>query len=179
MKMRLGILLAVSVISQSAFAKTISFSGEVSERSVQKLIANVRAAALAGKPVEIKFTSKGGDLVAAIAGYEELAKYNVTTNTQDECGSACTVLYAAGVERKASASAQFYFHKVGVKVEEGDSSSASVASYRQQYASEWLRVIRNVAPGLAAELERDGTLIKGERTIRKTVALKHGYVNVK
>ena len=179
MKMFLGILLTISVISLSSFAKTISFNGEVSERSVSQLVTKVKAVVQSGEPVEIKFNSQGGDLVAALAGYEELAKYNVTTNTQEECGSACTVLYAAGVERKASGGAEFYFHKVGVRIENGDKSSTNVAYYRQQYASEWLRVIRNVAPGLAAELERDGTLIKGERTIGKAVSLKHGYVNVK
>jgi ATP-dependent protease ClpP protease subunit len=174
----IALVALLTFISLSGFAKTINFKGVVTQSSVEKLVKQVNKAAGGGEQIEISFNSVGGDMQAAVYGYEELLKYNVNTYAAKECSSACTILFAAGVKRSAKSSADFMFHKVGVKITKGGSTSEKVKAYREHFAGIWLDVVRTVSPALSDELEKDETLIKGEKTYHKKVLRQYNYVNV-
>lgn len=58
--------------------------------------------------------SPGGDVVAARRVNDLLRRRNMTTWVNDFCHSACTIMYAAGRRRVASARAQIGFHATAI-----------------------------------------------------------------
>jgi ATP-dependent protease ClpP protease subunit len=185
MRIRLPILGAFLVLLISLFsffslanaATTIDFSDDVSQSSVTRLISEVQSKANDGDhDILVRLHSRGGDLQAGLRGFYELRKFQITTSVNDDCSSACTVLFAAGKIRHASGYATFLFHGVGVAAKHGGMSDETIQAYRVQFANRWLAAIRLVSPALAQELQSKSTLLRGEREYRGHELKSLGYV---
>ena len=87
-------------------AATYHFEGEVTKESVGRLLAAVAEGAK-----EITLHSDGGDLAAALRGFDAMHAAGVSTRAVGPCASACVILFAAGRERQVDAGGTIAIHQ--------------------------------------------------------------------
>ncbi|MEY8120684.1 hypothetical protein AB9F26_21010 [Falsihalocynthiibacter sp. BN13B15] len=99
------------------------FSSEVSEESVDHLIA-----AIAGGASVVEFSSPGGLVDEAIRGFSAIRNAGMKTVATGECASACSLMFLGGTERTVSMSGSIGVHQW--RTDEGtiDESEAQMTS---------------------------------------------------
>ncbi len=167
----------------SAHASVVRYDDEVTASGMNQLIAKVARLSNAGdRNITVSLNSGGGDLIAALNANRQLKQYRVNTSASDDCSSACTVIFAAGVNRSASSSTTFLFHAVHVskkspKLFSSGLSSSSQDDYVTKYANLWLAAVRAASPSFAGQLQRENTLTRGSREYTGSSLRKFGFVN--
>lgn len=163
-------------LSLAAAAGTVRLSGDVSRQSVDHLISQARQLKSQGDTnIVVELNSAGGDLQAALNGFRALREIGVTTLVRSSCASSCTALFAGGARRLSSRYASFYFHQVSASPR-GRMDPEKVEEYRRRFAEEWLQAVSSASGALAAELDRDGILLRGERSYSGAHLLSYGFV---
>lgn len=143
------VVVALLLCSFSALAEeNFSYRGKVEPRKVNRLIGKIQDAFNEGEmDIKIRLNSEGGDLGAAFRLYNFVKELNsmgarINTSVREYCGSACTVIYASGMQRWASTRADFMFHTPTVQTK--GISKKRKKEIEQQYRAMWLGVVAQV-----------------------------------
>lgn len=104
-----------NVQASTARAGAYSFTAEVTEESVDQLIA-----AISGGVSVVEFSSPGGLVGEALRGFTALRNAGVKTVATGECVSACTLLFLGGTERSVALNGAIGVHQW--RTEDGTSS---------------------------------------------------------
>jgi hypothetical protein len=163
----------------------IYFQGEIEADSLARLEKRIvkeagRFKENSDRIIEITLDSGGGNLIRTfesvkrIRNLETSLNVKIHTRVNSTCESSCTVLYTAGSVRLAGKRASFGFHSPAIasSVPHGVSRTEIIENARDR----WIAAINEVDSQLAADLERDGLLLRSRMTYLKARNLLHGYV---
>lgn len=170
--MRFLITIFMALFTASVFAEvSVSFYGDITPKSLQKLQDKIHKAAVKMKSNEervvvLDLDSGGGNLYATFDFIETMkdkaSKLNIALHTRvkSACESSCTVLYTLGEKRLAGKRAKFGFHSPDVvsRIPRGMSRSGIIEEARDK----WLTAVSKISPELAIELESRALLMDEE-----------------
>jgi hypothetical protein len=185
-RMRILIIIFFIFVGQSALAEVrISFSSEITPRTLTRLEENIKKSALkirAGqeRKIVIDLSSGGGNLYAALSfvrRINDISSLNnvvIDTRVHSSCESSCTILFTAGAQRRATKRADFGFHSPAIasKVPRGMNRKLIIDEARRV----WLEAISIVDPTLAQKLENRRLLMNDTMIYLKRSDLNTGYV---
>lgn len=184
--MRITFLILAVLFSISAYSQVeVSFSGEISPKTLAKLQANIEKAVTkikkdAPRVVVLVLDSGGGNLYATLnfvdSMKEKASKLNVSLHTRvrSSCESSCTVLFTLGEKRMAGRWSKFGFHSPAVasKLPRGIRRADVIEEARDR----WLEAISKVDPKLSLEVESRALLLDDEMSYLSGRELLSGYV---
>ncbi len=159
-----GLLFLLSPASAATLSVTngeIRIEGTIASSTSALLVHGIAEAIVNqnADAIDIRLDSPGGDIDAALEMADALKSASAhipvrtTVGPKARCLSACTVVFAAGAERSAHASARFLFHGVAYRgVRDGRAVEKDIVSAR----TDMVRALSDAAPSFIAFLDRNG-----------------------
>lgn len=176
----------MEVVEVEKTESKLHFSGPINKYSINRLIKRLDKSIKKnqGTDQEIILTldSGGGDInqtIRAVRYIRELSKnplikIHTQVNSYNDCESACTILFTAGVKRMASERSRFGFHSP--KYESGKLNGISRREVEERYRQIWLRYVAMVDQTTATEIESRGYLRDSNMSYISGRNLNTGYV---
>jgi ATP-dependent protease ClpP protease subunit len=164
----------------------ITFSGVIDKRSINRLISRIDKAIEKNKGTQQKIIlsldSTGGDINETIRAVKYIRELNqdplIEIHTKllsnNNCESACTILFTAGEKRFAGERAKFGFHSP--KFQRGDRNGMSKKEIEEIYRNVWFNYISQVDPSTADVLRSRGYLLHQWMSYLPARELSTGYV---
>ena len=181
----LNFLMLVFFCHSALAGVSVSFHGEITQRSLSQLQEKIEKAALKlrndeERVVILDLNSGGGNLYATLSFLDSIrikaSKLNITlqTRVKSACESSCTVLFTVGEKRMAGKRSKFGFHSPDVvsRLPRGLRRSDIIEEARDR----WLIAVAKVDPALAIEIESRALLLDPEMSYLSGKDLMSGYV---
>ncbi len=168
------ILCSLSFLSYAE--TTIRFGGDITPRSINSLITKISKELAKDSVVNVELSSGGGEIGAALDFVNRVQRLNGTVNTvvNSSCESACTIMFTAGYERRASSFAQFGFHAPAIASRVPRGMSREVVLQRAK--DRWMGAIARV-DGRAVYLIESRRMLDDENmSYLRARDLTSGYV---
>jgi hypothetical protein len=153
MKHLCAVICGLLIGAPAALARApISLDGTITAETLEALQARIERLRASGEThFLLRLNSTGGDVIAALATAEYLRQLNelgiaVDTRVDEECSSACILLFVEGRVREARYGAIFLFHQLKVQ---GRLPLERLEELKEQYTALYVAAIAEVDRELA------------------------------
>lgn len=161
----------------------ISFTGEINNKTVSKLIAAI-IDCIKHQPLDIKQTiylhvqSNGGCLTSGLRAYDNIkhlsAKCNIVTVAEGFVASAATLIFLAGSERHSFKNTWFLFHQLSTCINGKNSDVQDEATNCKLMMRQLIRIYTNETTLKRTEIKR---LLLKEVNVSAKQAKKWGVLS--
>lgn len=176
----------MDVVEVEKTKNKLHFTGNINKSSINRLIKRLDKVIKKNRGTDqeiiLSLNSSGGDInetIRAVQYIRELSrdpliKIHTQVNSYNDCESACTILFTAGVKRMASERSEFGFHSP--KYESGKLNGLTRREVEERYRRIWLRYVAMVDQTAADLVENRGYLEDRDMSYISGRNLTTGYV---